>query len=43
MRSAYLVEWLEGNNADYEEDKKRRRVDDAATQTHRITYKKFTG
>jgi len=37
------VEWFEGNYADYEEDKKRRLGDEAATQPHRITYKKFTG
>ncbi len=37
------VEWFEGNFADYEEDKKRRLGDEAATQPHRITYKKFSG
>jgi len=37
------VEWFEGNYADYEEDKKRRLGDEAATQPHRITYKKFSG
>ncbi len=36
------VEWFEGNYADYEEDKKRRLGDEAATQPHRITYKKFS-
>lgn len=36
------VEWFEGNFADYEEDKKRRLGDDAASQPHRITYKKFS-
>ncbi len=36
------VEWFEGNFADYEEDKKRRLGDEAATQPHRITYKKFS-
>ncbi len=35
------VEWFEGNFADYEEDKKRRLGEDAVTQPHRITYKKF--
>ena len=35
------VEWFEGNFADYEADKKRRLGDDAASQPHRITYKKF--
>ena len=35
------VEWFEGNFADYEEDKKRRLGDEAVTQPHRITYKKF--
>jgi len=35
------VEWLEGNFADYEEDKKRRLGDEAVTQPKRITYKKF--
>ncbi len=35
------VEWFEGNFADYEEDKKRRLGDDAVSQPHRITYKKF--
>jgi len=35
------VEWFEGNYADYEEDKKRRLGDEAASQPHRITYKKF--
>ncbi len=37
------VEWFEGNYADYEEDKKRRLGDEAASQPHRITYKKFSG
>ena len=37
------VEWFEGNFADYEADKKRRLGDDAASQPHRITYKKFGG
>ncbi|MFC1749189.1 energy-dependent translational throttle protein EttA [Pseudomonadota bacterium] len=37
------VEWFEGNFADYEEDKKRRLGDEAVTQPHRITYKKFSG
>ncbi len=37
------VEWFEGNYADYEEDKKRRLGDDAASQPQRITYKKFSG
>ena len=36
------VEWFEGNYADYEEDKKHRLGDEAATQPHRITYKKFS-
>ncbi|ALP53438.1 ABC transporter ATP-binding protein [Candidatus Tenderia electrophaga] len=36
------VEWFEGNFADYEEDKKRRLGEDAVTQPHRITYKKFS-
>ncbi len=35
------VEWFEGNFADYEEDKKRRLGDEAVSQPHRITYKKF--
>ncbi len=35
------VEWFEGNFADYEEDKKRRLGEDAVSQPHRITYKKF--
>jgi sulfate-transporting ATPase len=35
------VEWFEGNFADYEDDKKRRLGEDAVTQPHRITYKKF--
>jgi len=35
------VEWFEGNFADYEEDKKRRLGDEAASQPKRITYKKF--
>ncbi|WP_072377764.1 energy-dependent translational throttle protein EttA [Hyphomicrobium sp. NDB2Meth4] len=34
------VEWFEGNFADYEEDKKRR-LGDAATEPHRIKYKRF--
>ena len=34
------VEWFEGNFADYEEDKKRR-LGDAATDPHRIKFKRF--
>ncbi len=34
------VEWFEGNFADYEEDKKRR-LGDAATEPHRIKFKRF--
>ena len=34
------VEWFEGNFADYEEDKKRR-LGEAATEPHRIKYKRF--
>ncbi|CAN1721470.1 energy-dependent translational throttle protein EttA [Hyphomicrobium sp. 1Nfss2.1] len=34
------VEWFEGNFADYEEDKKRR-LGEAATEPHRIKFKRF--
>ncbi len=34
------VEWFEGNFEAYEEDKKRR-LGDAATEPHRIKYKRF--
>jgi len=34
------VEWVEGNFADYEEDKKRR-LGDQAVEPHRIKYKRF--
>jgi energy-dependent translational throttle protein EttA len=36
----YLVEWFEGNFADYEADKKKR-LGEEATQPHRMKYKRL--